>query len=464
MSDLRLLDQRGTRFVFLLGNAIRRALTAPEALAFELNHLSRALRELLAIAPVTSVRFERGAAWLNDHLLRTGGGMGLQLTQLHRLFSSKGVGGVRINATLQPKQLARALERILNAPARAKGEDGAAELQTQTGIPGLSWLSARPASAKELRRRAQLRAAGEIDAYGRALALVGAMYLEEGGLEAFSHVAQELVSAAARDPRHLIGLAVVPLDVAYELRHPVNTTVFALALGRQLSLNRGALLDLALCALACDTGMVNVPREVLGKAEPLTAKELELIRRHPIDSVRRALRDPTLDNAMRRRLVVSFEHHIEPNGRGYPKVYGWDRQHLYSRIISIADSFDAMIVNKPWRSALLPDEALAQMMAEAGSRLDPALVVTFARMMGRYPVGTTVLLDSGEVAVVHTASDPQKHAADPVVRLLTTPDGGRRPDAPVLDLRGDERRVLRSVEPDVLGIDALSAMFGGLTG
>ena len=464
MSDLRMLDQRGTRVVFLFGNATRRAVSAPRALKSGLSRLAGATRELLAIAPVASFRFERGSAWLNDHLLRTGGGMGLQLTQLHRLFVSKGLGGLRVNATLQPKQWAQALARVINAPARPQGEDGAAELQAGTGIPGLSWLAARPPSAKQLRRRGQLRAAGEIDAYGRALALVGAMYIEDGGLEAFAHVAQELVSAAVRDPRHLISLAVVPMAVAYELRHPVNTTIFALALGRKLNLNRGALLDLALCALACDTGMANVPRAVLEKAGSLSSRELEFIHRHPIDSVRRVMKDPSLDSAMRRRLIVAFEHHIESHGRGYPKVFGWDRQHLYSRIISIADSYDAMIVSKPWRAALLPAEAVAQMVAEAGGRLDPALVVTFARMMGRHPVGSTGLLDTGEVGVVHAASDPERHPGSPTVRLLTTAEGGRRAEAPVVDLCSDPRVVLRSIDPAVLGIDALSAVFGGLTG
>jgi len=463
VSQLRLLDQRGCRVVYVLGNALRRAV-ARESVMSDMTHLAQATRELLAVSPVASFRFERGDAWLNDHRLRSGGGLSLQLSSLYRLFMSKGVGGLRVNTTLKPKQWARALERILSAPQRKPGEDGSAELEARTGIPGLSWLTSKRLSAMQLRRRAQLRAAAEIDAYGRAIELVGAMYVEEGGLEAFSYVAQELVSATVTDPRHLVGLGIVPLDVAYELRHPVNTTVFALALGRRLGLNRGVLLDLALCALACDTGMANVPREILKKSEALSAKELEYIHRHPVDSVRRVLKDPSLDTAMRRRLVVAFEHHIEPNERGYPKVFGWDRQHLYSKIISVADSFDAMIAAKPWRPALLPDEALAQMVAEAGSRLDPALVLTFVRVMGRFPVGTTVLLDSGEVGVVHTPTDPTQQPPDPIVRLLTTPDGQRRPEAPVVDLRQDDRMVLRSIDPEVLGVDALSALFGGLTG
>ena len=123
-----------------------------------------------------------------------------------------------------------------------------------------------------------------------------------------------------------------------------------------------------------------------------------------------------------------------------------------------------MIVSKPWRAALLPAEAVAQMVAEAGGRLDPALVVTFARMMGRHPVGSTVLLDTGEVGVVHAASDPERHPGSPTVRLLTTAEGGRRAEAPVVDLCSDPRVVLRSIDPAVLGIDALSAVFGGLTG
>ena len=460
--DLRLQDQLGARVVYLLGNAIRLAASEPQHTRPVMAQLQSATARLLRAVGPSELRFERGAAWLNDHLLRTGGGMGIQLTALHKMFGSKGLSGLKLRPGLAADTWHEAILRVLKAPLVGRDCSATNELLGAAGLNGVRFL---PRGSGPDARRRELRAAADIDLYGRALHRMSMLFVEESGVQGFSRVAQELVSSVVRDPRHLVALVQLPLDVAYEVRHPVNTAILALALGRRLGLTRGALLDLCLCALAADAGMADVPREVLGKASPLTPKELELVRRHPLDSVRRVLADPRLDRAARRRLIVAFEHHIEGADGGYPKVFGWERQHLYSRIVSVCDSYDAMVAEKPWRQALLPDEALAQLVAESGARLDPTLVVALAETLGRFPVGTIVLLDTGEVAVVHASAADEADPTRPVVRTLITAQGGRAPSSRPRALAREAPqgpRVVRSVEPQALGIDAGAAVFGGL--
>lgn len=454
--DLRRLDQHGTRVVYLLGNAVRRLAKGAES---PLQGLRQATRALLSAAGPCDLRFERGAAWLNDHLLRTGGGMGIQLTALYRLFHSRGLSGVKLRPGLGPDAWPLILKHVLAAPEVARGGSATNELLSASAIPGVRLL---PLGRGPDARRRELRAGADVDLYGRALARVGTLFAEDrAGTQAFARVAQELVASVVRDPRHLLALIGVPFDVAYEVRHPVNTAVLALAVGRHLGLARGALMDLCLCALAADAGMADVPRDVLAKAEALTPEELEQVRHHPLDSVRRVLEDPRLDVAARRRLVVAFEHHIEGADGGYPKVHGWSRQHLYSRVVSVCDAFDAMVADKPWRQGMLPDEALAQLLVEAGGRLDPTLVVALAETLGRFPVGSAVLLDTGELAVVHAAA-PDDDPSHPWVRLVA--DASAAPVSPgaPLNLAVDGRAVVRSVQPEPLGIDAGAAVFGGL--
>ncbi|MCP4803897.1 MAG: hypothetical protein GY913_14390 [Proteobacteria bacterium] len=460
--DLRLQDQLGTRVVYQLGNAVRLAASQPEHLAPVLDALQRATRSLLGSVGPSELRFERGAAWLNDHLLRTGGGMGIQLTTLYRMFASKGLSGLKVRPGVSAASWTEALRRVLSAPQVAKGGSATTDLLGATGLDGVRFL---PLGRGPDARRRELRAAADIDLYGRALDRVSTLFVEEGGVQAFSRVAQELVAATLRDPRHLVALVTLPMEVAYEIRHPVNTAILTLAVGRHLGLSRGALLDLCLCAFSADSGMADVPREILEKIQPLSQSEKDRVRRHPLDSVRRVLADPRLDRAARRRLVVAFEHHIEGTHGGYPRVFGWSRQHIYSRIVSVCDAFDAMIADKPWRPALLADEALAQLVVEAGARLDPALVVALAETLGRFPVGTAVLLDSGEVAVVHSPASEDADPTRPVVRVILTTSGGRSPDQRAVALAREApggRRAVRSVDAQALGINTGEAVFGGL--
>ena len=104
--------------------------------------------------------------------------------------------------------------------------------------------------------------------------------------------------------------------------------------------------------------------------------------------------------------------------------------------------------------------------ADAGKRLEPALVATFADLVGRYPVGTVVLLQTGEVAVVYSPPESDDHDLRPVVRLLTAPSGGKFREEALVDLRDRTpagvylRTIVRSLDASMLGIDVLQALFG----
>jgi hypothetical protein len=118
-------------------------------------------------------------------------------------------------------------------------------------------------------------------------------------------------------------------------------------------------------------------------------------------------------------LFVTLQHHVQYSGAGYPQKPGaWDL-HRHTRIVSVADVFDAMTTARHYReSPLSPGRALRFIHKMSGTIFDPVVVNAFIRSMGVYPVGTTVRLDTGESAVVVRQNAELHHMHRPFVMLV----------------------------------------------
>jgi hypothetical protein len=149
--------------------------------------------------------------------------------------------------------------------------------------------------------------------------------------------------------------------------------------------------------------------------------------------------------------------------RGGPPYLPLDAPvHLFSRIAAIAIEFDLLTTVGPGRRGYLADEALERMQEDARGRFDPELLRIFSATVGRYPLGSAVMLSSGEVAIViHARSEPE-FAARPLVRVVRDPRGREVKFAPLLDLADDtvELRITGAVDAISLGIDAKRTLFG----
>lgn len=123
-----------------------------------------------------------------------------------------------------------------------------------------------------------------------------------------------------------------------------------------------------------DIGKIHTPRAVLRKPGRLTEEEFEVIRRHPADGARmvRVLRDRRISEIVR-------SHHERLDGTGYPEGLCGEEIPLGARIVAVADTFDAMTASRPYRSARVHREALAVLLAEAGTKLDAGVVRAFCK-------------------------------------------------------------------------------------
>ncbi|HEX8854784.1 MAG TPA: HD-GYP domain-containing protein [Thermoleophilaceae bacterium] len=201
-------------------------------------------------------------------------------------------------------------------------------------------------------------------------------------LEELSELA-ELASAAlahaeARErPDATVAARVDALAAAMDMRdgytaqHSDDVVDLALEVGERLRLDRAALVELEFAARLHDVGKIAVPDAILRKRGHLDDGEWEMMRCHPVWGAETLVRIPGLEVVA---TIVRF-HHERWDGTGYPDGLKGDRIPLASRIISACDAYKAMTSNRPYRSALRRDSALAEIEAGAGTQFDP-LVVT----------------------------------------------------------------------------------------
>ncbi len=166
---------------------------------------------------------------------------------------------------------------------------------------------------------------------------------------------------------------------------------YSLLLARELDWSRNALEQLRLAAVLHDIGKIAVPDRVLGKQAPLDAEEARIMQRHPVDGAEivGAIRDL-------RPLISGIRHHHERlDGRGYPDRLVDAEIPALARIIAVADSFDAMTSDRPYRRGLQPPAAAAEIEAGAGTQFCPEVAAAFSRLYsrGRFSV------EEGELSV-----------------------------------------------------------------
>ena len=162
----------------------------------------------------------------------------------------------------------------------------------------------------------------------------------------------------------------------YTYRHSLRTVRLSLLLGRACGVaTHESLRVLSLGALAHDLGKILIPGGVLHKEGRLTADEWEAVRRHPLDGAR------MLDGVAASEGVcrVAAEHHERWDGGGYPSGLCGDRIDFNARVVAVADAFDAMTSERPYRPAVGYEEAAAELGRCAGTQFDPEVVRTFLR-------------------------------------------------------------------------------------
>lgn len=279
------------------------------------------------------------------------------------------------------------------------------------------------------------------------------------GVRRARRVLRGVVDLVLQDEASILGLTTLRDFDEYTFVHSVNVCILSVALGRRLGLSKPQLLELGLAALMHDVGKARIPLDILNKPGRLTEAELARVREHAWQGVLVLFEMPFGAIRPWRAMTVAFEHHMHTDLTGYPLVRRRRELSLFSRIVSVTDAFDAATSKRvyqdvPWS----PADVLRGMCETTRHGLDPVIVKVFALMVGQYPVGTVVAMDTGEVGVVCQANPDPALSARPQVRLVVRADGTRVELEEVADLSAVApdgrfvRSIVRTEDPDRHGI------------
>jgi len=165
----------------------------------------------------------------------------------------------------------------------------------------------------------------------------------------------------------------------YTYTHSVNVCTFSIALARQLGIEDDAMLhELGVGALLHDVGKSKVSPRILNKKAALNAIEFDVMKKHPKWGVE--ILNET-DMVAPASYYPVLQHHERGDRRGYPQSIGLNEMHLFSRIVAVADSFDAMTTDRVYQNAMDSYPAL-KIMFSLGDAYDEHILRTFAELMG----------------------------------------------------------------------------------
>jgi len=379
------------------------------------------------------------------------------LALLMEQFTHREVGGTVFKPGLTPQEIIRFATLMNKEPAALTGQGGLHEVMVKEGITNIELhrvLMVDKSSGGAI--KAGKKKASEIfqDALDTVKEMVQAVQLgKPSNMRKTNSIVQTMVDNILADRDALLGLTSIKMYDEYTFAHSVNTSILAVSLGTFLSFEKPQIAALGVAGLMHDMGKVTVPHEIINKPGKLTEEEWEAVKRHPIEG---ALLLADIPGVTKLAMVAAFEHHQHGDVRGYPQVEGELRQHPFSQIVALCDAYEALTAARVYYSAQMPpDQAIRILISKRGSVFNPILVKAFVNMIGIFPIGTVLKLNTDEIGLVtHQTRDLMR----PRVLLLTKFDGSEKEggaEASLLETAGGQykRAIVGTIDPFAAGIN-----------
>lgn len=234
----------------------------------------------------------------------------------------------------------------------------------------------------------------------------------------YQTITKDIIDNLLSSKNLLVNLSDLFISKGYFFHHSVNVATIAGIIGIAKGYSPQKLVDLGVGALLFDIGMTQVPGELWSKKGNLTIEEKELIENHTKIGfeILRKQRNLSLLSAH-----CALQHHERYDGSGYPRQLKKDEIHEFSKIVGIADVYDALTSSRTHRKQYTPQEAAEFLSASGDVLFDYELVKLFLKYIAIYPIASTVLLNNHYTAVVSKINS--EVPLRPVVRLIKDPYG-----------------------------------------
>lgn len=393
------------------------------------------------------------------------------ITEFLELFEEIKVSGFSFNSAFNLTTLEQILAFARLMVSAAKTDDPMVFLGHELAEEPYAWVDLIfQSETSEIKNEEKLKETAQ-KTYSHALASLKDVSQkissqDHAGISNLKRVVQKMVDFVVVEESFLMGMSTFREYDDYTYTHSVNVAILSLCLGKRIGLSRVSLSWLGICGLVHDLGKVDIPKEILNKPGKLTHQEYRVMQEHPLNSVRQILKLQASRELKTKIFLSPLEHHMKYDYSGYPRVQRKQSLSLFGKIISIADVFDALTSVRIYRpTAYSPDQVLGMMYEGSGKDFDPILLKVFINMLGVYPVGTVLELDTGEKGlVVRSATDISKRR--PRIALLVQDGQGGYKKSQEVDLTEKDpktgafrRNIIKSAHSFTYGIQPAAVMF-----
>ena len=455
----------GRDFLFALHAAVRALKLYPlenRAVQNALRELNGTAERLCALEGGVSLRYVGDFCFVNDLRLRIDLSSFATFGAVGRVLGEHGVGQVDVEPGVEPQEWVVLLSLLGKEPA---DDDPLASLQQRLARSGVTHIGVSHESSIEAVLDEQSREAAK-QTYIQSVAvareaMMGVRMGKGVSVRRVKRAVQKIVDQVLHNEASIIGMTALRDYDQYTFAHSVNVCIFAIALGKKLHLSRQELYELGMGALMHDIGKVRMPIELTTKQAPLEEPEWETIRHHPVEGLLTLMEMRALGEMPLRAMLMAYEHHMKVDQTGYPTSIRPRSPTLFPRIVAVADGFDAGTSKRSYQSQpWLPDAVLREMRDNPHRGFDPLLVKAFISTTGIYPVGSVVILDSYELAVVIAPSTRPEAYHQPVVRVIYDEMGHPLLPPRTLDLTETDpatgaplRTIIKTTDPEKYGIN-----------
>ena len=467
-STERLVRQAGRDFLVHLYTALRSLKLYPvenEQVQRALDEVTSSASRLLEIEDELEVRVAGEFIFVNSTRLRLDMDNFASFSHVLTTLRQSGVGVMRVGLQVDRREWQVFISLLLTFATREASENKLFELQQKMlqGGVGRIVVEAPVEADEDLEDEEKAKEVAK-RTYERTVAVtkevVNSVRMgRSASVKKVKRAVQGIVDQVLKNEVSMVGLTTIRDYDEYTFVHSVNVTIFSVSIGKRLGLTKLQLFDLGLAALFHDVGKSRVPIEVLNKAGSLDDDEWRIMQAHPWLGVLTLFGLRGYGEIPYRSMIAAYEHHMKVDLTGYPRSLRSRNLSVYSKIISVADAFDAATSRRAYQTVpLQPADVLKEMWENPRRGQDPVLVKAFINLTGVYPVGTAVILDTYEIGIVHGANPDPAQLHRPIIRVVMTSDGQSLGDGFLTDLtdsKGDgtfQRSIIKVTDPDKYGI------------
>jgi HD-GYP domain-containing protein (c-di-GMP phosphodiesterase class II) len=374
-----------------------------------------------------------------------------------RALQDHGIGAVEILPGVQRSEWAPLISLLLRKPAEEDPWEAFASRLAATPVEHIQLRPEKDVLEPEADEQSLVAAKRTyVQSVQVAKSVLGDVRLGKAvNVRKVKRTVQTIVDQVLSNESSMITMTTLRDFDEYTFTHCVNVCIFSVVIGQRLGLDKRLLYELGLGALFHDIGKQLVDHDIINKPGGLTDDEWEELKEHTTEGMLQLFRLRGFVDVPYRQMLMAYEHHMKSDLSGYPPNRRSREPTIFSRIVTVADGFDAATSVRSYQHRPWPPDAVLQEMRDNPKRgMDPLLVKALITATGVYPIGTLAILDSRELAVVSEVNKDPTLLHRPKVKIISDEMGVPLANPLTFDLSKDDPATGRPVRTIIKTTDA----------